>query len=102
MNNISQPTNKGANKLSKGVTKTQQQRPTESPEITLTWHANKYKVHKLRATRATASDIFVCFNNILIFGSDGENKKGHCLDGNLTVKRFITQHFSQALYRDSS
>ena len=31
---------------SKDVTQTQQQRP-EWPTITLTWHASKYKIHKL-------------------------------------------------------
>ena len=39
-------THKGVNQCSKGVTQTQQQRP-ESPSVTLTWHASKYKVHKL-------------------------------------------------------
>ena len=39
-------TNKGVNQRSKCVTRVQQQRP-ESPTITLTWHAWKYKVHKL-------------------------------------------------------
>ena len=37
--------NKGVNKLSKDVTQTQQQR-SESPTVTLTWRASKYKVHK--------------------------------------------------------
>ena len=37
---------KGVNQRSKDVTQTQQQRP-ESPAVTLTWHAGKYKVHKL-------------------------------------------------------
>ena len=32
--------------LQKDVTQTQQQKP-ESPTVTLTWHACKYKVHKL-------------------------------------------------------
>ena len=35
---------------SKGVPQTQQQRP-ESPNVTLTWHARWYKVHKLRQSR---------------------------------------------------
>ena len=39
-------THKGVNQRSKDVTQTQQQRP-ESPTVTLTWHASKYKVHKL-------------------------------------------------------
>ena len=39
-------TNKGVNLLSKYVTPVQQQRP-ESPTVTLSWHACKYKVHKL-------------------------------------------------------
>ena len=33
--------------FSKDVTQTQQQRP-ESPTVILTWHASKYKGHKLR------------------------------------------------------
>ena len=37
---------KGVNYRSKDVTQAQQQRP-ESPTATLTWHACKYKVHKL-------------------------------------------------------
>ena len=36
----------GVNQRSKDVTQTQQQRP-ESPAVTLTWHASKYKVHEL-------------------------------------------------------
>ena len=39
-------TNKGVNWHSKDVTQTQLQKP-ELPPITLTWHASKYKVHKL-------------------------------------------------------
>ena len=42
-------THKGVNQCSKYVTQVQQQRP-ESPTVTtvtLTWHACKYKVHKL-------------------------------------------------------
>ena len=39
-------TRKGVNWRSKYVTQIQQQRP-ESPVVTLTWHAYKYKVHKL-------------------------------------------------------
>ena len=39
-------THRGVNWRSKDVTQTQQQRP-ESPAVTLTWHACKYKVHKL-------------------------------------------------------
>ena len=38
-------TNKGVNQLAKYETQVQQQRP-ESPTLTLTWHACKYKVHK--------------------------------------------------------
>ena len=34
------------NQRSKDVTQTQEQRP-ESPTVTLTWHASKYKVHNL-------------------------------------------------------
>ena len=41
-----QPTHKGVNYLSKYVTQVQQRR-SESPTVTLTWHACKYKVHKL-------------------------------------------------------
>ena len=41
-----QSTHKGVNWRSKDVTQIQQQRP-ESPTITLTWHACKYKVCKL-------------------------------------------------------
>ena len=37
---------KGVNQRSKYVTQVQQERP-ESPTVTLTWHACKYKVHKL-------------------------------------------------------
>ena len=36
----------GVNSRSKNVTSAQLQRP-ESPSVTLTWHANKHKVHKL-------------------------------------------------------
>ena len=39
-------THKGANWRWKYVRQVQQQRP-ESPTVTLTWHACKYKVHKL-------------------------------------------------------
>ena len=39
-------THKGVNQRWKDVTQTQQQRP-ESPTVTSTWHAIKYKVHKL-------------------------------------------------------
>ena len=39
-------THKGGNQRSKDVTQVQQQRP-ESPTATLTWHASKYKAHKL-------------------------------------------------------
>ena len=39
-------THKGVNLRSKSVTQVQQQRP-DSPTVTLTWHACKYKVHKL-------------------------------------------------------
>ena len=42
----SESTPKGVNYGSKDVTQTQQQR-FESPTVTLTWHASKYKVHKL-------------------------------------------------------
>ena len=42
-----QSTHKGVNQRSKYITQVQQQRP-ESPTVTLTWHACKYKVHKLR------------------------------------------------------
>ena len=41
-----QSTHKAVNKRSKDNTQIQQQRP-ESPTITLTWHACKYKVRKL-------------------------------------------------------
>ena len=40
---------KGVNQRSIDVTKTQQQRH-ESPTVTLTWHASKYKEHKLHQT----------------------------------------------------
>ena len=43
---IIESTHKGVNHRSKYVTRVQQQRP-ESPTVTLTWHACKYKVHKL-------------------------------------------------------
>ena len=46
---MNQHWNKGVNKRSKYVTQVQQQRP-ESPTVTLTWHACKYKVHKLHST----------------------------------------------------
>ena len=39
-------TNKGANLRSKYLTQVQQQKP-ESPTVTLTWHACKYKAHEL-------------------------------------------------------
>ena len=39
---ISESTHKGVNQRSKYVTQVQQQRP-ESPTVTLTWHARKYK-----------------------------------------------------------
>ena len=39
-------THKGVNQRSKYVIKVQQQRP-ESPTVAFTWHACKYKVHKL-------------------------------------------------------
>ena len=39
-------THKGVNQPSKYATPVQQQRP-ELPTVTLTWHACKYKVHKL-------------------------------------------------------
>ena len=41
---VVESTNKGVNLRSKYVTYVQQQRP-ESPTVTLTWHACKYKVH---------------------------------------------------------
>ena len=41
-----QSTHKGVNLHSKDVTQAQQQRP-QYPTVTLTWHASKYKVHKL-------------------------------------------------------
>ena len=44
--NSFESTHKGVNLRSKYVTQVQQQRP-ESPTVTLTWHACKYKVHKL-------------------------------------------------------
>ena len=40
-------THKGVNQCLKYVTQVQQQRP-ESSTVTLTWHACKYKVHKLQ------------------------------------------------------
>ena len=42
-----QATHKGGHQRLKQVTQVQQQRP-ESPTVTLTWHARKSKVHKLR------------------------------------------------------
>ena len=44
--NKAESTHKGNNQRSKYVTQVRQQRP-ESHRITLTWHACKYKVHKL-------------------------------------------------------
>ena len=44
--NLKESTHKGVNYRSKYLTQVQQQRP-ESPTVTLTWHACKYKVHKL-------------------------------------------------------
>ena len=41
-----QSAHKGVNQRPKAVTQTQQQRP-ESPTVTLTWHASKFKVPKL-------------------------------------------------------
>ena len=49
-------THKGVNQRSKDVTQTQQQRP-ESPMVTVTWHACKYKVHKLHQCLL----VFFCF-----------------------------------------
>ena len=43
---VHRTTLKGVNQRSKHVTQVQQQRP-ESPKVTLTWHACKYKVRKL-------------------------------------------------------
>ena len=48
-------TYKGLNQRSTDVTQVQQQR-LESPTVILTWHACKYKVHKLHQ-RYTFSDI---------------------------------------------
>ena len=41
-----EPTHKGVNQRSKYVTQVQLQRP-ESPTVTLTWHACKYKIRSL-------------------------------------------------------
>ena len=43
---LSEIDTQGVNLRSKYVTQVQQQRP-ESPTVTFTWHAYKYKVHKL-------------------------------------------------------
>ena len=49
-------TQKGVNLHPKDVTQTQQQRP-ESPTVTLTWHASKYKVHKLHQRTHNGKDL---------------------------------------------
>ena len=46
LTNPAESTHKGVNRCSKYVTSVQQRRP-ESPTAALTWHACKYKVHKL-------------------------------------------------------
>ena len=52
-------TDKGVNQRSKYVTQAQQQRP-ESPTVTLTWHACKYKVHKLHQTYIHSNSHLAC------------------------------------------
>ena len=44
---------------SKDVTQTQQQRP-ETPKVTLTWHASRYKVHKLHQSTRYINSTRVC------------------------------------------
>ena len=51
---LNQSTHKGVNQRSKYVTQVQQQR-LESPAVTLTWHACKYKVHKLHQRYPTVT-----------------------------------------------
>ena len=51
-------THKGVNQLSKCVTQVQQKRP-EQPMVTFTWHACKYKVHKLHQ-RHILKEYLVC------------------------------------------
>ena len=46
MQHITLSANMGVNLRAKSVTQVHQQRP-ELPTVTLTWHACKYKVHKL-------------------------------------------------------
>ena len=46
LNQSNESTHKGVNSRSKDVTQAQQKRP-ELPSVALTWHAFKYKVHKL-------------------------------------------------------
>ena len=46
----------------KKITQAQQQRP-ESPTVTLTWHASKYKVHKLHQRRLDRS-LLLCLCDI--------------------------------------
>ena len=46
---------KGVNQRSKAVTQTPQQHRSDSPTVTLTWHASRYKVHKLHQRYLTCS-----------------------------------------------
>ena len=50
----------GVHQRSKYVTQIQQQRP-ESPTVTLTWHACKYKVHQLRQRYILRSLSYLCY-----------------------------------------
>ena len=54
------PTRKGVNQRSKYVI--QRQRP-ESPTVTLTWHACKYKVHKLHQGNILSALGLLLFHN---------------------------------------
>ena len=56
-------THKGVNQRSKDVTQTQQQR-AESPTVTLTWHASKYKVRKLR--QSYILNACLCFEDVTL------------------------------------
>ena len=66
---------KGVNQRSKDVTQIQQQR-AESPTVTLTWHASKYRVHKLHILRS--SDVLlVKFIQLVFTRMPGESYLRH-------------------------
>ena len=80
-------TDKGVNQHSKDVTQTQQQRP-ESPTVTLTWHASKYKyINSIRGTSSTSSSTPVqntslnCQQNVALGRNNTVKKKGEAFKG---------------------